>query len=162
MAAAVQPSCLWNSQKTCYKTFSSTCRPRLYTMTELLYWCQVCQQKVDHTQMGHPVVGINIIKNCLYVTLDCFRLRRFWALLTVENHYSCLLFVILLSQDSPLLYQKGTILRYTYVYVCFYRFLQFYHDYVWPSYDTITPFIKVNDALAWRIKIMRGFNNRSV
>ena len=28
--SAVQPSCLWNSQKTCYKTFSSTCRPRLY------------------------------------------------------------------------------------------------------------------------------------
>ena len=24
MAAAVQPSCLWNSQKDCYKTFSST------------------------------------------------------------------------------------------------------------------------------------------
>ena len=29
MAASVQPSCLWNSQKTCYETFSSTCRPRL-------------------------------------------------------------------------------------------------------------------------------------
>ena len=29
MAAAVQPSCLWNSQKACYKTFSATCRPRL-------------------------------------------------------------------------------------------------------------------------------------
>ena len=24
MAAAVQPHCLWNSQKTCYKTFSTT------------------------------------------------------------------------------------------------------------------------------------------
>ena len=31
MVAAVQPNCLWwNSQKSCYKTFSSTCRPRLY------------------------------------------------------------------------------------------------------------------------------------
>ena len=30
MAAAAQPNCLWNSQKTCHKTFSSTCRPRLY------------------------------------------------------------------------------------------------------------------------------------
>ena len=29
MAAAVQPICLWNSQKTCYKTLSTTCRPRL-------------------------------------------------------------------------------------------------------------------------------------
>ena len=29
MAAAVQPNCLWNSQKTCYKTFSPICRPRL-------------------------------------------------------------------------------------------------------------------------------------
>ena len=29
MAAAVQPSYLWNSQKTCYKTFPSTCRPTL-------------------------------------------------------------------------------------------------------------------------------------
>ena len=29
-AAAVQPNCLWNSQKTCYNTFSSTCRPRLH------------------------------------------------------------------------------------------------------------------------------------
>ena len=29
MAAAVQPSCLRNSHKTCYKTFSTTCRPRL-------------------------------------------------------------------------------------------------------------------------------------
>ena len=30
MAAAVQPNCLWKSQKTCYKTFTSTCCPRLY------------------------------------------------------------------------------------------------------------------------------------
>ena len=32
MAATVQPSCLWNSQKICYKTFSTNCRPRLYFM----------------------------------------------------------------------------------------------------------------------------------
>ena len=32
MAAAVQPSCQWNSQKTCYRTFSSTCRPRQVTL----------------------------------------------------------------------------------------------------------------------------------
>ena len=30
MAAAVQPNCLWNSQKTLSKTFYSTCRPTLY------------------------------------------------------------------------------------------------------------------------------------
>ena len=30
MAAAVQPNCLWNSQKTLNKTFYSTCRPTLY------------------------------------------------------------------------------------------------------------------------------------
>ena len=30
MAAAVQPNSLWNSQKTCYKTFPTTCRPRLH------------------------------------------------------------------------------------------------------------------------------------
>ena len=30
MAAAVQPSCLWNSLKTCNKTFSWTCHPTLY------------------------------------------------------------------------------------------------------------------------------------
>ena len=29
MATVVQPYCLWNSQKTCYKTFTTTCRPRL-------------------------------------------------------------------------------------------------------------------------------------
>ena len=30
VAAAVQPNFLWNSQKTCCKTFSKTCRPKLY------------------------------------------------------------------------------------------------------------------------------------
>ena len=35
LAAAVQPNCLWNSQKTFYKTFFTTCRPRLYATTVL-------------------------------------------------------------------------------------------------------------------------------
>ena len=31
MAAAVQPNSLYNSQKTFYKTLSTSCRPRVYT-----------------------------------------------------------------------------------------------------------------------------------
>ena len=42
MAAAVQPSCLWNSQKICYKIFSSTCRPSLYVEGKyLINYCQL-------------------------------------------------------------------------------------------------------------------------
>ena len=35
MAAAVQPDGLWNSPKTFYKTFGTSCRPRLYARCEI-------------------------------------------------------------------------------------------------------------------------------
>ena len=39
------------------------------------------------------------------------------------SYYSCLLFVIFLPQNSPLLYQKGTMFRQTPMYAWFLLFI---------------------------------------
>ena len=42
MAAAVQPNSLWNSQKTFYKLFSTSCCPRVYLSTNMFSESTLC------------------------------------------------------------------------------------------------------------------------
>ena len=95
-------------------------------------------------QTNHPVC-------CLAFGLGDIRLfpciRRFWAQPTVENHHSCLLFLIFSSPRIPHYFirkerRQGFLLFITIMYMA-----------VMPSYDTVQPILlRSNDALAWRIK----------
>ena len=75
-SCSVQPTSLWNSKKTFYKTFSTTWRPRLSDLIHLP--CEECHESEDGKvgavvvllEVGH-VRGDHGSDSCLNVRINC-------------------------------------------------------------------------------------------